>query len=238
MWLRYLSESIWRGTVSILSIVEQVFRDRQAFFSEVQAADSLLHKIRNAAIVWAAAFLLSGLVMGVPGGVYQMLASAIKLPLLFAIVTLVGLPLLHLLALYSGLRLTIYQTAALLSGMLLIVSLLTLAFSPALLALWISVGHYGLYKLACGAVLALSGVLGILFLKQGLEKSESGSSQTREFLFWLWAALYALVGGQLAWIMRPFIGSPNEPFQFFRGAGGSLYLEIARTFWSLILSLF
>ena len=224
--------------MSVFSVVEQVFRDRPAFFSEVQAADGVLHKIRNAAIVWAAAFLLSGLVMGVPGGVYQMLASAIKLPLLFGIVTLVGLPLLHLFALYSGARLAIYQTAALLSGMLLIVSLLTLAFSPALLALWISVGHYGLYKLACGAVVALSGILGILFLKQGIDAVAPGGQRIRNALFWLWAALYALVGGQLAWLMRPFIGSPNEPFQFFRGAGGSLYLEIARTLWSLILSLF
>ena len=233
-----LSERVWRDTLSILGIVEQVFRDRASFFSGVQKADGLLPKIRNAAILWAAAFLISGVVIGVPGGVYQMLASAIKLPLLFGIAALATLPLLHLFALYTGIRLTIYQTAALASGMLLIVSLLMLALSPALLALWISVGHYGLYKLACGAALALSSVLGILFLKQGLDKLARGSSRTREFLFWVWAVLYSLVGGQLAWIMRPFVGSPNEPFQFFRGAGGSLYLEIARTFWSLILSLF
>lgn len=224
--------------MSVFSIVEQVLRDRAAFFRKVQDSGSLIQTIRDAAIVWAVAFLLSGLVIGLPGGVYQMLASAIKLPLLFGIVTLAALPLLHLFLLYSDARLTLYQTAALLSGALVIVSLLTFAFAPALLILWISVGHYGLYKLACGAIMALAGVLGVLFLKQGVEAVAPGGSRIRTSLFWLWAVLYALVGGQLAWLTRPFIGSPNEPFQFFRGAGGSLYLEIARTFWSLILSLF
>jgi hypothetical protein len=224
--------------LSIFNIVEQVFRDRTSFFSDVQKAAGLWPKIRNAAIVWAVAFLLSGVVIAVPGGVYQMLASAIKLPLLFAVVTLVALPLLHLFALYFGAKLEFHQTAALVSGMLLIVSLVMLAFAPALLVLWISVGHYGLYKLACGAALALSGALGVLFLKQGMDKIARGGRQPREFLFWVWAALYALVGGQLAWLMRPFVGSPNAPFQFFRGAGGSLYLEAARTLWALILSFF
>jgi hypothetical protein len=224
--------------LSVFSIVEQVFRDRASFFSEVQKSIGLLPKIRNAAILWFAALLLSGLVMGVSGGVYQMLASAIKLPLLFGIVTLAGLPLLHLFALYFGAKMSFYQTTALVSGMLLIVSLLMLAFSPALLVLWISVGHYGLYKLLCAAALALSGALGILFLKQGLDKTVRGGPQPRDFLFWLWAALYALVGGQLAWIVRPFVGSPNAPFQFFRGTGGSLYLDVVHTLWSLILSLF
>lgn len=224
--------------MSVFDSAEQVFRDRTAFFSEVQKAIGLLPKIRNAAIVWSAALLLSGAVVAVPGGVYQMLASAIKLPFLIGVVTMAALPLLHLFALYFGAKMSFYQTAALVSGMLLIISTLMLAFSPALLVLWISVGHYGLHKLLCAAALALSSVLGILFLKQGMDKIARGGTRLREFLFWLWAALYALVGGQMAWLMRPFAGSPNEPFQFFRGAGGSLYLDLIQTLRALILSFF
>jgi hypothetical protein len=34
--------------------------------------------------------------------------------------------------------------------------------------------------------------------------------------------LYGLVGMQLAWSMRPFIGSPSLEFALFRGMGGNL----------------
>lgn len=167
-----------------------------------------------------------------------MLASAIKLPLVVALVTLAALPLLHFLALYSGVSMSAFQTAHLVSGMLVIVSVLALAFAPALLALWISVGDYGLYKIACASALALCGALGILFAKQGLDRMTKAPSRARETLFWVWAAVYALVAGQVAWLARPFIGSPNAPFQFLRGAGGSLYQELARSAWQLLLSLF
>lgn len=219
-------------------ILEQVFRDRKTFYMEVQTGANVIRQSAWAAAVWAAALLIFGAVMGVPGGVYYMLASAIKLPLLVALVTLAALPLLHFLMLYAGVSLSVFQTMHLLSGMLVIASVLALAFAPALLALWISVGHYGLYKLACAGVLALCGVLGILFVKQGLDRMGQVPSRTREPLFWVWAAVYALVSGQLAWLARPFIGSPNAPFQFLRGAGGSLYQELARSAWHLLLSLF
>lgn len=224
--------------MDVYRLLEQVFRDRKAFYADVQKGANAIRQSLWAAVAWAAALLIFGAVMGVPGGVYYMLASAIKLPLLVAVVTLAALPLFHFLALYSGVPMSVYQTIHLLSGMLIIVSVLALAFAPALLALWISVGHYGLYKLACAAVLALCGALGVLFAKQGLDKMGKAPSRTRETLFWMWAAVYALMGGQLAWLARPFIGSPNAPFQFFRGAGGSLYQELARSAWNLLLSLF
>lgn len=224
--------------MDVYRLLEQVFRDRKAFYAGVQKGTDAWRQSLWAAATWAAALLIFGAVMGVPGGVYYMLASAIKWPLLVALVTLAALPLLHFLALYSGVPLSAYQTIHLTSGMLVIVSVLALAFTPALLALWISVGHYGLYKLACAGVLALCGALGILFAKQGLDRMAQTPSRAWNALFWTWAAVYALMAGQVAWLARPFIGSPNEPFQFLRGPGGSLYQELARSAWNVLRSLF
>ncbi len=224
--------------MGVYRLLGQVFRDRKAFYADVQKGANPIRQSLRATIAWAAALLMFGAVMGVPGGVYYMVASAIKLPLLVAVVTLAALPLLYFLALYSGVQMTVYQTIHLVSGMLVILSVLALTFAPALLVLWISVGHYGLYKIACAAVLALCGALGILFAKQGLDRMGKALSRTRDTLFWIWAAVYALVGGQLAWLARPFIGSPSAPFQFLRGAGGSLYQELAHSAWRLLLSLF
>jgi hypothetical protein len=35
-------------------------------------------------------------------------------------------------------------------------------------------------------------------------------------IFRIWIIVFSLVGAQMGWVLRPFIGSPNEPFSFFR----------------------
>ena len=32
-----------------------------------------------------------------------------------------------------------------------------------------------------------------------------------------WVGIYAFVGIQLGWTLRPFLGAPGEPARFFRG---------------------
>lgn len=39
----------------------------------------------------------------------------------------------------------------------------------------------------------------------------------------IWVFIYALVGAQMGWILRPFIGSPNLPFEWFRAREGSFF---------------
>lgn len=223
--------------MDILAAVEQVFRDRQSFFADVKKTTGHLLKIRDTAIVWAVALLLSGAVIGVPGGVYQIIVTGIKLPLLLGISTLIALPVLYFLAQYLNMRLSLYQIGLLLSGMLVVVGVLTLAFTPILLVAWISIGDYALYKLLAAGVVAFSGVLGVLFLKDGLGRVVRGAlGQAHQAFFWFWAVCYAFAGGQLVWLLRPFVGRPDAPFQLLRGADGSLYGEIARTLWGLIQS--
>jgi len=45
----------------------------------------------------------------------------------------------------------------------------------------------------------------------------------------LWLVIYAFVGIQMAWVLRPFIGSPNTATGFFRqDAWGNAYEQFAR----------
>lgn len=48
--------------------------------------------------------------------------------------------------------------------------------------------------------------------RQLLSHSQGGS----QLVFRVWAVLYGVVGAQMAWIMRPFIGAPDLPFELFR----------------------
>lgn len=48
-------------------------------------------------------------------------------------------------------------------------------------------------------------------------------------LLYIWILLFGFVGTQLAWTLRPFFGSPGEPFAFFRSIEGNFYAEVLRT---------
>lgn len=48
-------------------------------------------------------------------------------------------------------------------------------------------------------------------------------------MLWVWIVLYAFVGVQMGWMLRPFVGKPTAPVEFFRHEGFSnAYLEVLR----------
>lgn len=52
-------------------------------------------------------------------------------------------------------------------------------------------------------------------------------------VFGCWVLVFGLVGAQLGWILRPFIGSPNKPFQWFRPRDSNFFEAVTNTFWNL-----
>ena len=51
--------------------------------------------------------------------------------------------------------------------------------------------------------------------------------------FRVWVVIYALVGAQMGWILRPFIGSPTLPFEWFRGRESNIFVAVVRTIGTL-----
>ena len=46
---------------------------------------------------------------------------------------------------------------------------------------------------------------------------------------WFWVVLYAFVGVQMAWVLRPFVGSPGMETRFFReDSWSNAYVWLAR----------
>ncbi|HEV2088512.1 MAG TPA: hypothetical protein VGR21_09385 [Cryptosporangiaceae bacterium] len=48
-------------------------------------------------------------------------------------------------------------------------------------------------------------------------------------LLYMWVVVFGFVGTQLAWTLRPFVGSPGEKFEVFRAIEGNFYVDIVRT---------
>jgi hypothetical protein len=53
-------------------------------------------------------------------------------------------------------------------------------------------------------------------------------------VFRCWVALFALVGAQMGWVLRPFIGNPSQPFTWFRVRDSNVFEAI----WGAVRSLF
>jgi len=49
------------------------------------------------------------------------------------------------------------------------------------------------------------------------------------FVFHVWVLIYAVVGAQMGWILRPFVGSPELPFVLFRNRESNFFEALART---------
>ena len=60
-------------------------------------------------------------------------------------------------------------------------------------------------------------------------KRTSGAAR----LFRVWLLVYAVVGAQMGWLLRPFIGDPNVPFTWFRHREANFFLDLLNTIRSL-----
>jgi hypothetical protein len=52
-------------------------------------------------------------------------------------------------------------------------------------------------------------------------------------VFNCWVVIFGLVGAQMGWVLRPFIGSPGTPFQWFRTRESNFFEAIFQTLRSL-----
>lgn len=79
----------------------------------------------------------------------------------------------------------------------------------------------------------------MVFLQQGVRvvtEREDGAEgiKTRRLIFVLWIVLYGFVGSQMAWTLRPFVRSPNEPFAVLSERGGNFYTDVVHSTSELI----
>jgi hypothetical protein len=57
---------------------------------------------------------------------------------------------------------------------------------------------------------------------------------TARTTFQVWLVIYALVGAQMGWLLRPFIGAPDLPFEWFRSREANIFVDIVRTIGELL----
>ena len=169
---------------------------------------------------------LYGAAMGCWRAPTQALYTAIKFPLILLLTTLGNALLNAMLAPLLGLNLSFRQSLLAILMSFTIAAAILGSFSPFMFFLvWntptmtngasLSSTAYSLVQLSQVAVIAFAGVAANVRLLQLLRRL-SGSPAVARKLLCGWLAGNLLLGTQLTWILRPFIGSPHLPVEFLR----------------------
>jgi len=214
-----------------LAVIETILRNRLFFFHEIRDGIGLREKMRAMFVSSLIFFALYGAVMGSTHSILQVLSSAVKLPLLFLLTMLVCAPTLYFFNLIFGSDQNLSQNIALGLSAVTVTSVVALSFAPIVLFFLLTTSQYQFFKLLNVMVFAIAGIVGVRFLIQGMNHVSAGAGtqgqKARRNLVRLWIVIYAFVGSQMAWTLRPFIGAPGIPeFELFRQLGGNFYANV------------
>lgn len=212
-----------------LAIIERILRNRDRFFGEIREGDDLAGKMRAMLVSSIAFFALYGAVMGSTHSLWQVLSSALKLPILFLATLIVCSPTLYFFNLIFGSDQSLTQNFCLMLTAITVTAVILLSFAPIVLFFLLTTSHYQFFKLLNVGVFTVAGVVGVRFLSHGMRivsQFGDGGAGARRNVVRLWILIYAFVGSQMAWTLRPFIGAPSMGFELFRQLGGSFYANI------------
>lgn len=192
----------------------------------------------------------------------QLVAGMVKVPALFLLTLVVTFPSLYVFNALVGSRLSALALWRLLTSSVALNMAVLASFGPIVAFFSLSTTSYSFMLLLHVLVFSVAGTLGLKFLLQTLHRltltqhpaeeappvlpevkspSSSLESDARyvparqvKLVFRCWMAVFALVGAQMSWLLRPFLGHPNEAFSFFRARESNFFEAV----WQHLVHLF
>jgi len=190
----------------------------------------------------------------------MVIASAVKVPLLFLLTLFVTLPSLYVFSALARSHLRGADTLRLLLVAVAVNMVVLASFGPVTAFFTFSTNSYLFIKLLNVLFFGIAGIIGLGFLRRALvpvlepapvvekgvveapaQDAQPGTpvdpataagpaprsanlirtarppaSDPAKGVFRAWIVIYGIVGAQMGWILRPFIGAPSREFQWFR----------------------
>ncbi len=216
----------------ILAYMDGMLRHREDYFSEIFENRNILKHLALLLGIIISLSAFYGFVMGASSGWSQMLASAIKVPVLYLLTILVCYPVLYVVIVIMGSRLSFLQTLCLILLALGLNAVLLASCAPIIFFFTVTGANYHFLKLLNVAIFAFGGCWGMLGLWRGLvamcEQSDLYPRQAVRILQ-IWLLVFAFVGMQMTWCLRPFVGNPEMEFQIFRAQHGNFYEDVVKS---------
>src|SRR6266496_2438336 len=209
-----------------------ILQDRDTFLKEIAEGVNLKRKLVELNVIGAVSFAVYGAIIGGQHSFLQALSSCIKLPILFLLTTAICMPTLFIFSSFFGSKRSLLQTFILLATGTAIIGVALVGFAPITLFFIVTTRSYQFFKLLNVAFFAVSGLLGVLFFNRmyvQLSEDSSPAIRSRRMFLRFWLLLFAFVGTQLAWTLRPFFGAPELRFEVVREIGGNFYTDVFRS---------
>ncbi len=184
--------------------------------------------------------MLYGAVMGsysgLQAGRYQLLLySACKVPFLILGAFALSLPSFYVLNTLLGLSRdfgnALRGLAATQAGLTIVLA----ALAPLTATFYASVAHYSRAVSFNGLMFLVASISSQVLLKRHYDPLIAKNGRHRWMLRG-WLVIYSFVAIQLAWILRPFVGDPLSPPEFFRAdvLSENAYVVVARLAWRFL----
>jgi hypothetical protein len=201
-------------------------------------ADDVLRG-RTASYPWGF-LVLCGVVYGGVMGAYgarpwQMVYSAVKVPLLLLATLALSLPSYFVANTLLGLRSDFAAVVRAIVAAQAVLTIVLVALAPLTVFWYASATDYHAAILFNAVMFAIASLASQLVLVRGYRPLIARSSKHRQLLG-TWFVIYAFVGIQMGWSLRPFIGAPGIPVRFFRSEwGDNAYVFVARLIWETLV---
>ena len=158
----------------------------------------------------------------------QMVYSALKVPLLLQVTFMLSLPSFFVFNTLAGLRADFGQVIRALAASQAGLTLVLASLAPVALLWNASVVDHQLTILFNALLFGVATVGGQILLRRYYRPLIACNVRHRHLLL-LWGILYTFVGIQMGWVLRPFVGDPDQPIRFFReDAWGNAYVMLTR----------
>jgi hypothetical protein len=194
--------------------------------------------LQQIAIILIFTFLY-GIIMGSYNGWLQSIVTGIKIPALILLSLLICFPALYVIQSMIGSTMTISQMSKIIFSGFFVFSTIALSFGPIIIFFMITSNSYSFLKLLHVGIFVFSGIFAVKTIISGLKFScEKKNVYPRLGLtiFKIWVFILAFVSSQLAWNLRPFVGSRDLPFELFRQKEGNFFIAVINSVGDIVSS--
>ncbi len=180
-----------------------------------------------------------GAVMGTYGGfggerVWQVIYSAVKVPFLLFTTFVLSLPSFFVINTLLGLRPDFSRVLRALLSTQAALTIILSALAPYTAFWYVSGSRYQAAILFNGAMFAVASFSAQWMLRRSYAPLVESNPKHR-WMLRVWLVIYVFVGIQMGWVLRPFIGDPGSPVQFFReGSWSNAYEAVLQTIWQVL----
>jgi hypothetical protein len=180
-----------------------------------------------------------GAVMGCYGGVggehvRQPLYSGVKVPILLLITFGLSIPSFYVLNLLMGLAEDFAEVLRALIATQAVLTIVLASLAPFTVLWYASFTDHDHAILFNAGMFAVASFTAQWVLRRYYRPLISRNERHR-WLLRLWLVIYAFVGIQMGWVLRPFIGDPGLPTTFFRAdSWGNAYVFVVTKVWEAL----